>query len=76
MEDYGHRRHKLQVYGPKNRLSEFVDLNDTSYKFMDQKNTISKLMDLSDALLQVGGPAVHFTLVEMFVLVSYFSNLK
>jgi len=49
-----------------------VDLNDTSYKFMDQKNTISKLMDLSDALLQVGGPAVHFTLVEMFVLVSYF----
>ena len=32
---YGPKWHELQVYGPRNELSEFVDLTDTNYKFMD-----------------------------------------
>jgi hypothetical protein len=26
-----------EVHGPKNALSEFMDLSDTNYKFMDPK---------------------------------------
>ena len=37
----------------------------TQIKIYGPKNTISKLMDLSDTLLQVDGPLMHFTRSEI-----------
>jgi hypothetical protein len=44
-----------EVHGSKNVLSEFIELSDTNYKFMDKKCTFRahgpiflKFMDLSD----------------------------
>ena len=37
----------VEVYGTKNAVSEFMDLSDTNYKFVDlKKNTLSEFMDL------------------------------
>ena len=41
---------KLQVYGSRNGLSEFVDLSD-KLQIYGPRNAISKLMDLNDTLL-------------------------
>jgi hypothetical protein len=35
-----------EVHGPKNVFSEFMDLSDTNYKFMNLKNAFSNFMDL------------------------------
>ena len=56
-----------EIYGPKSALSEFMDLSDKNYKFMDRKCTFIvygpiflKVMDLSDINYEFMDIKMHF----------------
>ena len=58
----------VEVYGTKNAVSEFMDLSDTNYKFVDLKKytfrvygpIFSKFMDLTDTNYKLMNLKMYF----------------